>query len=188
MTSTVSLFLGLLTLLAAVLDMGVLGLALAVRLAPGGAARGLLAGLAELFGPFAVLLAAIVAVTAMSGSLFYSEVARFVPCELCWFQRIAMYASAVILVVAVTRREEAVRPYALTLAGLGLLVSAYHVLLQRFPDIPSTSCSLDAPCTAIWVNTFGFITIPVMAGVAFATIVIALLLPGLAREETDHAE
>src|SRR5438046_1140050 len=39
-------------------------------------------------GPQARGLALLVAATAIAGSLYYSEVAGFVPCELCWYQRI----------------------------------------------------------------------------------------------------
>ena len=55
--------------------------------------------------------------TAMVGSLYLSEGAHLPPCRLCWYQRIAMYSLAVILVVAVVRRDWNVRPYALTLGA-----------------------------------------------------------------------
>ena len=38
----------------------------------------------------ALMLAGSVAVGATIGSLYFSEVADFIPCELCWYQRIAM--------------------------------------------------------------------------------------------------
>lgn len=123
--------------------------------------------------------------TATAGSLYYSEVAGFVPCELCWFQRIAVYSLAVILIVALVRTDLGVRSYALSLAALGLPISAYHALLQRLPGLPAASCSLEAPCTAAWVNTFGFISIPVMAGVAFATIIVALAMSATSRNGVE---
>ena len=48
-------------------------------------------------GPQGVLVAWIVALVTTAGSLYYSEHLGFVPCELCWYQRIAMYPLAVIL-------------------------------------------------------------------------------------------
>lgn len=177
MTTSVSLFLGLLTLVAAAADAAVLALAALGWAGRSGWARRQLGSVAVLVGPHRLLLAALVAVTATAGSLYYSEVAGFVPCELCWFQRVAMYPLAVILIVALVHRDAGVRPYAVSLAALGLPISAYHALLQRLPGLPAASCSLEAPCTAIWVNTFGFISIPVMAGVAFATVIVALALP-----------
>jgi disulfide bond formation protein DsbB len=53
-------------------------------------------------------------------------------------------------------------------------VAAYHVLLQRIPGLPSGSCSLEAPCSAIDLERFGFITIPVMALVGFVSILTLL--------------
>ena len=52
---------------------------------------GLLDGMRGLVGPAALWLAFLVALTATVGSLYFSEVARFTPCVLCWYQRIAMY-------------------------------------------------------------------------------------------------
>ena len=87
--------------------------------------------------PAALTLAAGVAVVATLGSLYYSEVADFPPCRLCWFQRIGMYPLAVILPVAAWRRDRQVRWYALPLAVGGGAVSIYHVLVERFPSLES---------------------------------------------------
>lgn len=124
----------------------------------------------------ALWLAALVAVTSMAGSLFFSEEAGFVPCLLCWYQRIAMYPLAILLPIAAVRADDAIRPYAATLAGIGAGISSYHVLLERIPGLPSGSCSVDAPCTLIYVERFGFITIPVMALVGFLSILTLLLV------------
>ncbi len=188
MTETVNLFLGILTLVVAAADAVLAALALAALRRRDGWARRTLQDLGELIGPHAVLLAAIVAITAMSGSLYYSQVAGYVPCELCWFQRIGMYASAVILVVATIRADLGVRPYVLTLAGIGAVISTYHVAVQRIPEVTSLACTVEEPCTVIWVNTFGFISIPVMAGVAFCTIIVALLLARPGEEEPVHVD
>ena len=42
----------------------------------------------------------LVAAVAMAGRLYFSEVAHFTPCKMCWFQRIAMYPLAVLLLIA----------------------------------------------------------------------------------------
>ena len=114
-------------------------------------------------------VAALVAVAATLGSLWFSERAGFVPCELCWYQRIAMYPLALILTIAAIRRDRRVFTYALPLAVIGALVSAWHVREQLFPD-SAGSCDLFAPCTARWVDGFGFVTIPMMAGGSFLLI------------------
>ena len=108
--------------------------------------------------------------TAMAGSLWFSEVAGYSPCKLCWYQRIAMYSVAVISLVALVRREaRTVAPYVLTLALVGLCISAYHYVLEWFPTLESGVCAADVPCTTIWFRKFGFVTLPFMAGVAFVS-------------------
>lgn len=143
------------------------------------------AALRRLVSPYALAGALLVAVTAMSGSLYFSEVARFEPCVLCWYQRIAMYPLVPLLALAALRRDAAVRPYVLALAGIGAVISAYHVAVQRIPELPTTSCSLTAPCSAIQVEVLGFVTIPVLALVAFGTI---LVLTGLLEPYPDPEE
>jgi len=127
-------------------------------------------------GPHALGLAWAVAGMATLGSLYFSEVAHFRPCVLCWVQRTAMYPLAVILGIAWWRRDTGIRWYAIPLAALGLLVSAYHVLLERVPSLESNSCDPAAPCTTRWVEALGYVTIPTMAGTAFALVIALLLL------------
>jgi disulfide bond formation protein DsbB len=119
----------------------------------------------------------IVPTIAMSGSLYFSEVAQYVPCVLCWYQRIAMYPLVVLLGIAALRGQAAIRPYVLALSLIGGAISAYHIMVQRIPNLPTGSCSLDSPCTAIYVEVFGFVSIPVMAFSAFL-LIAALMLAG----------
>lgn len=127
---------------------------------------------------YALAGAAAIATTAMAGSLWYSEVAGFAPCELCWWQRLAMYPLALLLTVAAVRRDDAIRPYARLLAGAGLAVSLWHVALQRVPGLSGvTECAVDAPCTAIWVDTLGVLSIPAMAACGFVGVLALLSLP-----------
>lgn len=126
--------------------------------------------------PVAVPLAWAVALTCTLGSLYLSEVAKFPPCILCWYQRIAMYPLVVVLGVAAVRRDRSVGWYAVPMAGIGLCISVYHYLVERFPDSVSFSCSADVPCTTVWVWKFHFLSIPGMAGIGFATILTLVLL------------
>ncbi len=119
----------------------------------------------------------------MLGSLWFSEGAHFPPCEWCWYQRIAMYPLALILTVAAFRRDPGVRPYGLALAGVGLVVSAWHNVIETFPDLHAGSCDPANPCTIRWVEGLGFWTIPRMAFVAFALVFTALLIDRPLPEE-----
>jgi disulfide bond formation protein DsbB len=137
-------------------------------------------------GLVALPLAWIVATVATLGSLYYSEVAGFTPCTLCWYQRIAMYPLAVVLGIAARGRDDSVRRYVLPLAAIGAAVSLYHIQLQRFPE-QSTFCAVDAPCTVIEVQEFGFVTIPTMALAGFAAVIaLTVVARQPAVEEPVH--
>lgn len=121
-------------------------------------------------------LAATVAVGATLGSLYFSEIENFVPCEFCWFQRIAMYPLALILVTAAIRRDHSVVVYAAPLAAIGGAISVYHYQLQLFPS-QGSACSVGIPCTFQWVDVFGFVSIPLLALGCFLLILLMLFPP-----------
>ena len=87
----------------------------------------------EDLGSIALWLGWIVAAVTMSGSLYYSQVANFVPCELCWAQRICLYPFTIVLLVAALRRDRKVWTYVVPVAVIGALIGLYHVQLQAFP-------------------------------------------------------
>jgi disulfide bond formation protein DsbB len=120
---------------------------------------------------FAWLIAAI----AMFGSLFFSEIMLFTPCVLCWYQRIAMYALVVILLVGILKNDQSVFAYARPLVYIGIFVALYHNLLH-WEIIPESAspCIESAPCSTVYVDWFGFVTIPFMSLTAF-TIIATLL-------------
>ena len=127
-------------------------------------------------GEAALPMAAAVAVVSTLGSLYLSEAAKFIPCELCWFQRIFMYPLAVILTIAAFRKDVSIRIYALPLAFVGAAISTYHYLIQRFPENVSYECSTGVSCDAVFVWKFHFLSIPAMAWIGFITIAVLLLL------------
>lgn len=166
---TVSLFFALLTVAANLVVIAVITTATWARLTSlGWRTRHRLADALHEGG---LAMAWLAAVCATLGSLYYSEIAGFVPCQLCWYQRIAMYPLAVILGIAAITGDRGVRRYVLPLAGIGLCISAYHYLVQWFPQLDTGSCAATAPCTAFYVREFGFISIPFMALSAFALII-----------------
>jgi disulfide bond formation protein DsbB len=149
---------------------------LAARVSDGGAAA--LARVAGSLQGYGLWLAWLMAVVATLGSLYYSEVAGFTPCEYCWYQRIAMYPLAIIFGIAVIRRDRGIRIYAIPLALVGGAISTYHYTIQHFPSLATGSCDVFAPCSAAYVWKFDFVSIPFMALVSFATIVTVLALDG----------
>ena len=135
---------------------------------------------------FAVPTAAVVATVAMFGSLWLSEVEGFVPCRLCWVQRGFMYPLAIFLIVAgVTRWSWAAR-IALPVSVVGGAVSLYHYAEQQaWIGGSGAFCSAASPCTDVWVQHFGFISIPFMALMGFS-FVAALMWLQLAARRADE--
>ena len=170
---TVSLFLAMLAVLALAFVVASAVVALVAR------TRGLGPGLAswrDAASDASLLLALGVAATCTLGSLYMSEVRHFVPCDLCWYQRIAMYPLVVVLAVAVIARDKAVWRYVLPVALLGAAVSTYHYLHERFPESVTTACSLEASCSTLWIWEFHFLSLPGMAWVGFITICTLMLI------------
>ncbi len=168
--STIVTTLGILAIVAVVLALG-LGAALAV---PGGRAglRGALVG--QVRHPIGWAWG--VSLTAMLGSLYLSEIAQFLPCLLCWYQRIAMYPLVAVLGVGMLRGDAGVWRFAIPLPVIGFLIAAYHVAIQWRPTLDVGTCAIGAPCTGRYVAVFGYISIPTMAGAAFLLITALLLL------------
>jgi hypothetical protein len=131
----------------------------------------------------------LVAGGAMWGSLYFSESAGYVPCRLCWFQRIAMYPLALILLIAAIRRDRAVRWYVVPIAVIGACISSYHYLLEWKPSLEGGACAATGPsCADIWFREFGFVTLSFMALCGFLSIIVFMMVRFPAgRSEGDAA-
>lgn len=104
---------------------------------------------------------------ALAGSLIYSNIIGFPPCDLCWVQRIFIYPQVAIAFVSAWRKEKLAVYYALPLSVLGGIVALYHsyVLWGGGSILP---CTADGgACSKIYVMEYGYVTIPVMALTAF---------------------
>jgi disulfide bond formation protein DsbB len=142
-------------------------------------------GLISFVHRYSVLLAWIVALVAVCGSLFFSEILEFQPCKLCWFQRIFMYPLVVLLGIASYRNEKWIIRYVLPLSITGGLFSTYHYLEQKVPSLAELlPCRVGIPCNVDYINWLGFITIPLLALVAFALITIILWI-GMKPEQAE---
>ena len=171
---SVSLFLALLAVVAEVATVAAIALAVGGRLSP--TLRRLGRQAVEAVGPSGLTLAAVVAGICTAGSLYFSEVAHFTPCKLCWYQRYAMYPLVPILGIAAWKGFTRVRPYAIGLAAIGSMISTYHVLVERGVVKESATCDPENPCTLIWFEHFGYLTLPSMALSGFLLIITLLLM------------
>ena len=164
-------------------------LALAGVRGPLDAIRNLLWGY-ELWGAF------VVAAIATGGSLFYSQVAGFIPCEFCWFQRMMMYPLSILTLLIAARGDNRAARYLLPLPVVGAGTSIYHMLLEHHVIKEPGACTLTGGgCTANWIalHSFGYLTIPTLALTAFLLLIGFLVLASTGESDVPatlpaHAE
>lgn len=130
----------------------------------------------DFLGANALTLAFLVSLAGVASSLFYQYFAGFLPCELCWWQRIFLYSQFVLLLVAVVKRDEHIRKYCVALSSIGALIAAYHTYIQ-FGGNDLVPCNATGTsCAHVYFVTFGYITIPTMSLTAFALILLFMLV------------
>lgn len=122
-------------------------------------------------------VAFLIALISLIGSLYFSEIAGFPPCKLCWYQRIALYPITLILAIGLLRKDITAYLYALPLGIIGLGISVYHNLLY-YKIIPDSlaPCELGVSCTTKYIEWFGFITIPLLSFLALAAITVLMIM------------
>lgn len=138
---------------------------------------------------YGLYLAWLVSIVASLGSLYFSEVRHFIPCNLCWYQRILMYPLVILLGMASFRNDQRIIPYVLPLSLLGILVSGYHVLEQNIPGFGAPQlCQAGVPCNVKYINWLGFISIPVLALTAFSLISLLLFVANTRKALRSEAK
>ena len=127
----------------------------------------------------------VVAAIATGGSLFYSQIANFQPCELCWFQRICMYPLSILTLFAAWHGDYKFARYLLPLPVVGACVSVYHILVENQVVSEPAACKIGgAGCAVKWINEFGYVTIPTIALSGFLLLIgfLSLAAAGGAEE------
>jgi len=124
-----------------------------------------------------VLTCFLIASFATMGSLFFSEIMNFVPCSMCWYQRIFMYPLVLIFLINLLYPDEKLFKYSILLVVVGLFFSIYHNLLM-FDIIPESvvPCVSGVPCSTEYINWFGFVTIPFLSLTAYIMLFILLII------------
>jgi disulfide bond formation protein DsbB len=137
----------------------------------------------ELWGAF------VVSSIATGGSLFFSEIAHFVPCELCWYQRICMYPMSLLTLFAAVHNDYRLPRYLIPFCIVGGGVSIYHLLVENKVVGESQACFISAPggCGVKWINEFGYVTIPTLALSAFALLLVLFAFAASGNEREAHA-
>jgi len=124
-----------------------------------------------------IFICFILASAATLGSLFFSEIMHFIPCSMCWYQRIFIYPLVLIFLVNLLYPDDKVFKYAISLIAVGFLISLYHNLLM-WDIIPESivPCVSGVPCSTVYINWFGFITIPFLSLITYSLLFIVLIL------------
>ncbi len=127
------------------------------------------------------------AIVAVIGSLYFSEILKYPPCELCWWQRIAIYPLVAILIVGIIKKDKNLAWYVLPLTIFGLGVSIFHNLVY-FNIIPETfaPCINGISCTTKYFEFFGFISIPFLSMLAFILINACIIYYHVTHKNSHH--
>lgn len=120
----------------------------------------------------------LVSMAATLGALFIGEVLGQTPCVLCWYQRIAMFPLAWILVVGCLTNSRQAVVYALPLALTGSVIALWHSLLYAgIVEKPLVPCEQNGPsCTDSAMLTVGELPIPYLSFASFTAIIFLLVV------------
>ncbi|MGR5962370.1 disulfide oxidoreductase [Bacillus paranthracis] len=108
------------------------------------------------------------------GSLYFSEIMKFEPCVLCWYQRIFMYPFVLWLGIAVVKKRLSHRKLFFTDRKYWCLYFFISLCNSKKSQRFSAEGALcgRVPCTGEYINWFGFVTIPFLALIGFITIAV----------------
>lgn len=117
------------------------------------------------------------ALAATLGSLFFSEILKFPPCVLCWYQRICLYPLVAILAVGILRKDRNIDYYVWPFVSVGWVIAFFHNLLY-YNIIPEAAapCFAGISCTTKFIEWFGFVTIPLLSLTAFTILGILMII------------
>lgn len=119
----------------------------------------------------------LVAMAATAGSLFFSNVMSVPVCELCWYQRIALYPLVVIIGIGLFPWNPGMLRTAVTFTAIGWLTAVFHLLLIA-GLIPENArpCIQGIPCSETHFYLFGLLNIPTLSLLTFGLIGALLCL------------
>lgn len=118
-------------------------------------------------------LAFLQALVAVSGSMYLSEFVGIAPCELCWYQRVLIFPTVLLIGVALFLDKEDLADYIISLMALGLPLSLYHYFVQMTQA--STGCSTAVSCSTTQILEYGYITVPMMSITFFLTMILFMV-------------
>lgn len=124
-----------------------------------------------------LMAAFLVALAATLGALFIGEVLGQMPCTLCWYQRIAMFPLVPLFALSSWRDDGMGRLYGLPFALAGLALAVWHSgLYAGWIGQEIAPCTKDGPSCTGQQQTILDLPIPYLSLVAFAAILVCLIL------------
>jgi len=117
--------------------------------------------------------------------LVYSEIVHFLPCYLCWWQRVFMFPLVFMFGIAFWDRDRRVIRYALPLVCAGFLISVYQNFFYYFGENSNLPCDASGvSCYQHLVSEFGgYISIPMLALTAFFALLTLLAVAHFYKKE-----
>ncbi|MCX6747403.1 MAG: disulfide bond formation protein B [Candidatus Nomurabacteria bacterium] len=133
-----------------------------------------------------LVLGFIISLFATVFPLVYSEVIGFLPCYLCWWQRVFLFPLVFIFGAAIWSKERKVVKYTLPLITVGFFVAVYMNFMYYFG-----SGDVNQPCDASGVSCYqqlvsefgGYISIPMLALTAFFALLTLVLVAHFYKKE-----
>ncbi len=118
------------------------------------------------------------ALVASVGSLIYSNIIGFPPCELCWWQRVLLFPQVLIAGIALVKKDKSIIQYILPMSALGAIIALYQSFIHwGFVSASILNCTaIGGECAKIYVNEFGYITIPFMSLSIFVYLIVLKLV------------
>ena len=127
----------------------------------------------------------LIALLATFFALVYSEIVGFLPCYLCWYQRVFTIPLIFIFGVAIWSKDRKVVKYTLPLVLVGIAISIYQNLGYYFGETSAKPCDASGvSCYQHLISEFGgYISIPMLALSTFFAILTILLVAHFYKKE-----
>jgi len=111
------------------------------------------------------------------GSLFFSEIMKYAPCSLCWYQRILLYPIVLISATGIVLNDRNAYKYLFLFPVLGMFVAIFHNLLYLGAISESLlPCTEGVSCLTKYFELWGFITLPLLSLLGFTAIIFFLAI------------
>jgi disulfide bond formation protein DsbB len=137
--------------------------------------RGMRSGFLSLLR-HALLLAWAFACVGMLLSLYLSEVRGWMPCALCWYQRICLWPLCLILGLALLRKRGDIAGFVLPQVAVGMAIASYQVFIQELAHRDVLGLCPTGPNCATKVDVgLGPVSIPMLSLTAFLATGLLLL-------------